>query len=133
MRDLLLGPDGDLVVDEGLEIAERTDAVKQLIATRLRFNQGEWYLDLRVGAPLFRILGAKGISIELIQSTFRDIIGGTPGVATVDQLTVDIDADRNLLVKFRVSIDNGVVIAGNETLIFGAPDAATPTTDGVVQ
>ena len=47
--------------------------ILQRIRVRLRFFQGEWYLNINHGIPyLNNILGTKQININIIDNFFRD-------------------------------------------------------------
>jgi len=116
---------GDLDLSSGdLQIQDGLDCIAQLIGTRFRFQRGEWFLDLRVGAPIFdagdgfAILGANRNNIEAVRAIATQILDTTPGVVRVISLVIDLAANRVLTLKWEVQADSGQVLAGTETLIF---------------
>ncbi len=112
---------GDLVIDGGdLNFARGRDVVAQLIGTSLRFQKGAWFRDTRIGTPIVpNVLGIKN-NLPLATATIKAAIESVPGVVEVTKLTVDLDANRNFQVNWEVrENDDGTLIAGSNTLIFG--------------
>lgn len=111
---------GDLVLVDGVGL------IAQLIGTRFRFQRGEWFLDTRVGAPLFDdgsgigfIMGAKRSDLEAIRAICTEIIEGAPGVKRLASLDIALDGNRALTVDWQVEGTTGEFVSGTETLIFG--------------
>lgn len=120
MIDFGLDPiTGDLDLSNGdIKLVQAKRSVAQNIGTRLRFQKGSWFLDTRVGIPLFPdILGVKGGKVDAIKSILADAITSAYGVRRLVNLNLDLDANRNLLVTFQVESDEGEFITGAETLI----------------
>jgi hypothetical protein len=66
-------------------------AVAQIIATRLKMFQGEWFLNLQDGLPLFQsILGSQGTprNIQFITNVIASRILGSPYVTAVNKIQV---------------------------------------------
>lgn len=126
MRDFKLqNITGDLDLSNGdLQIQDGLDCIAQLIGTRFRFQKGEWFLDLRVGAPIFddgsgfAMIGSNRNNLDQIRSIATQILDTTPGVLKVLSLVIDLDPNRVLTIKWSVMGDSGQVIAGAETLRF---------------
>jgi len=91
--------------------------ILQRIRVRLRFFQGEWYLNINHGIPyLNNILGTKQININIIDNFFRDAILDVEGVASIIDSVIDFKAaQRELSYTFTaVSINNTRI---NDTLV----------------
>jgi hypothetical protein len=88
--------DGDLQLFEGQFVfVDEAEAIAQHVEQRLRFFQGEWVLDTRLGFPWFqRFLGQRqsGITQRLLESFVRKTILGTPGVTSITAFAVVWDA-----------------------------------------
>lgn len=66
------------------------DAVAQIIATRLKLFQGEWFLNLSDGLPLFqRILGTSGAerNLQVITNLISQRILQTVFVTAINSIT----------------------------------------------
>lgn len=121
MIDLRLDANGDLDVSGGkLHTVDGISCVAQLVTLRLKINKGEWFLDTRVGIPYFTDIFVSGSRLEEIETILRDAVSLAPGVLSVDQFTVNLDANRALRVTYRIRGDSGDFVEGTETLIFGA-------------
>lgn len=126
MRDFKLqNITGDLDLSNGdLQIQDGLDCIAQLIGTRFRFQRGEWFLDLRIGAPIFddgsgfAMIGANRNNLDNIRSIANQILDTTPGVRKVTSLVIDLAANRVLSIEWSVIADSGEVVAGVETLRF---------------
>jgi hypothetical protein len=106
---------GALQVHGGKDLAIIADAagIAQHVRTRLDLHVGEWFLDTSAGTDWFgRVLG-KGATDQEIQAEVRRILEGTPGIATVDELTIVRDTGRrSATVAWTATTDTGEVLAG---------------------
>ena len=87
--------------------------------------RGEWYLDTQQGLPWFgAILGVKNPDMRIIRQIITDVIVHTPGVVSLDEIDVTLDArTRNLAVAFRVTASDGSTITAadfDEPYLVGA-------------
>lgn len=98
--DLYIDPTGQLVLTTG------SDAVRQHVRSRLRFFLGEWFLDARQGFPYYRDVFRKNPNRQAVISALRRTVRETPGIAEVDELTLEIDAGRNARVSFRAILED---------------------------
>ncbi len=87
-----------LLLNGAAAIVDGRDGVKQRIFIHLRTFRGEWFLDLRAGVPYFDRVLIRGANEADLFAIFNDAIQNRPGVASVDDLTVDFgDSDNRTL------------------------------------
>ena len=98
--DLFIGPSGQFVLLAGPE------AVQQHVRSRLRLFLGEWFLDARQGFPYYRDVFIKAPNRQSVISSLRRTIRQTPGVAVVDELSLEVAPDRSARVSFRAILDD---------------------------
>jgi len=119
VHDLMLDATGSNLLWVGLDAYDTEDQARmiaQRIKCRLLMIRGEWYLDQRLGTPWRKVLTAKGTPPARMVRIFREVLGGTPGVAEVLECSVAIDkTTRIATMTFQVRAETGVVI-GPETL-----------------
>jgi hypothetical protein len=92
-------------------------AVTQIIGTRLKLFQGEWFLDLLDGLPLMqRILGSSGSSanIQVIINLISARIFKTPYVTGPVSLSATYQ-NRNFTYSGTVQTVFGTVYIGNSS------------------
>lgn len=91
-----------------LNLVTGDDAVAQQVLIRLKLFLGEWFLDERVGIPYFRDILVRNPNLDLIRSIYKKTLLDTPGVASVESVTLDIDtASRTLTLSFSATLDSG--------------------------
>lgn len=117
MSDIRLDFQHDLDLTQplhALSLVTGEEAIQQQVRIRMQFFLGEWFLDTQVGVPFYRDILIKNPNLALIRDVFRRAVLSTPGIVSVDELTVEITdkANRVLSVGFRATMDTG------ETLIF---------------
>ncbi len=104
-RDLLLGPDGDLVITTDFEWVRGIEAVAQSCRIALMMFAGEWFLDLDAGIPYWQsILGRKpAVALAAAQVAFRSELMSVSGVLEVLRLDVAyVSSTRAMTVTFKV-------------------------------
>jgi len=79
--------------------------IVQRIWCRLRWWRGEWYIDQRQGTPWSSMLG-KGGSVENIERILTQLIESTPGVGSVNTISVTLNADRTATINFEASSED---------------------------
>jgi hypothetical protein len=96
-----------------LNFVTGAEYVRQKIEKRLKFFQGEWFLDERLGFPwLQRILGKKPTPNQM-DAFFRFAISTVPEVASVTHLGVEFDnAVRRYDIRYSVLTITDQVISG---------------------
>ena len=123
MSDIEIDVDGDIVFTNlALSMVEDEDAIAQEIQIAMRFFQGEWKLDTRVGIPYFQKIftGEKTDNLDLITTIYRRALLSIPGVLTVSKCVVTYDEDgtlRKILVDWECTVDGGAVIEGVDALV----------------
>lgn len=97
------------------------DEIRQKIAVRLRFFQGEWFLDQTIGIPYFQQILIKNPRLPIIQSIYRAAIVTVPGVADIKDFVFSFDSPtRKLSLSFRVLTDTSQVLNFNQTFVIGS-------------
>lgn len=110
MSDIRLDFSHDLdLFRSELSLVQGEEAIQQQLRIRLQFFLGEWFLDTQVGVPFYRDILIKNPNLALIRDVFRRAIITTPGIASVEELNVEITdkALRVLSVSFRATMDTG--------------------------
>lgn len=123
--DLLLGPDNDLVIQNGSFVFARgVPGVAQLVRIAIQMVAGEWFLNLAAGVKWFAnenvaltdaILGTKYSPIKA-RKEIRNAILGVQGVASLDVLETTFDTrTRTLSVSWQVTTAFGDTISDSLT------------------
>ncbi len=76
-----LGPNGDPLEGNGArDFLSDLDAVGQIILTKIKFFQGEWWENLQAGTPMFQsILGQENASqTQVIAGILQSVIASAP-------------------------------------------------------
>jgi hypothetical protein len=99
------------------------EEVAQLLYTRYRFFQGEWFLDRRLGVPYYQsILGMK-VSNAIVTRILRAVAETCPGVASVDTFSVVPQVGRAAVCNFSLTLDDGSTLTSadfDEPFIVGS-------------
>jgi len=110
MADLQLSTlDNDIDLDgEQFSIVDDDEALVQHLLVRLRLFKGEWFLNPDVGVPYYESVLVKNPSLVAIRAIFRQAVLTTPGIASLDSLTTELDTPtRTLTVTFTAIKDDG--------------------------
>lgn len=102
--------EGDLRLEGGdlVWLTDPMEIIAQKLRVRFRFFKGEWFLDLTQGVPYYQSILVKAPSRTVLEAIFRQVILSTPGVVSMDLLTVALDnVTRELSVEFRARVDGG--------------------------
>lgn len=101
-HDLALDETGDVLLLDGIE------AIAQQIRIRLLFVRGEWFLDRREGTPYVGEIWGEPADTNQLAAIFRQVVATTPGVLSVERLTVTFDDDtRSASVDFVARTEAG--------------------------
>jgi hypothetical protein len=99
-----LGPNYDpLYGNSQANFLTDIDAVAQIIGTKLRFFQGEWWENLLAGTPMFQsILGQGGAgNTSAIAAILQNVIYSVPYVTSISNLTCTYS---NRALKFSCTV-----------------------------
>jgi hypothetical protein len=106
---------GDLQLsDDGRELLLTSGAAMALQQVRVgsQIWAGTIGWDPDAGLPMLGTILVKGPDFRVITQIFRGFLLATPGVQSVDELTVELDrATRHLVVRFRATAEDGESIA----------------------
>mgnify|MGYP000170257016 CR=1 FL=1 len=111
MSDIRLSPGGDIDLTNGsLNLVDGVDAVTQLLNQRLKFFYGEWFLNLDSGIPYFEKVFQKNPNPSVLDSLFKRVILGTPGILRLLEFQMTLDTTkRTLAVKGKAVSTTGNV------------------------
>lgn len=107
--DLKLDSNGDLAIEDGdLVLIDGVEAIAQDCEVRLKFFQGEWFLDQRLGVPWFqKILGHKP-RLNAVSQIIQKAILTTPGILAITDFALDYEgATRKLSISFTGESESG--------------------------
>ena len=97
--DLYLNTDGDIQVSKSL---------RQAIAIRLRWFYGEFFFLPTTGVQYFEHVFVKKPNEGYIISMISEILLGTPSVASVDSIEIEIGRKtRDATISYTVTADDG--------------------------
>ena len=100
---------GDLAIP--VVLLTGIDAVAQNLRERFQFFLGEWFLDTREGVPYYRDVLIKNPDIGVVRSIFRRIILDTQDIASLRQLTIQLDATTRIMTaEFIAVLVDGTVL-----------------------
>lgn len=110
MMDLALDPkSGDLVFkDFDFALIGGVDQIAQNLAIRLRFIQGEWFLDILAGIPYYQYFFIKNPNQIQVETFLKDEIANTAGIIDITSFESDYDGSkRKFYVNFGCRSVNG--------------------------
>lgn len=109
MIDLLLDSEtGDIVFP--LASVQGIDKIRQELSSRLRFFQGEYYLDTRIGIPYFQGMLQKGVARTLIEAEIKSAILDDPSIISIAQFSSTFNQiTRKLEIRFSATTSAGLV------------------------
>lgn len=103
MIDIALDPStGDLVFENfDLALVSDVDQVAQNLAIRLRFIEGEWFLNIFAGIPYYQYFFIKNPNQIQVETFLKDEISGTNGIQQITSFSSDFDGQsRKFIVNF---------------------------------
>ena len=116
MNGRLLNSSNDIYLDDDGHVARTTTLkhrVMREISTVLRTFEGECFTDYTAGVPWFdKVLGNSVLFADEIGEEIKDKIREIDGVASVDDMMVEIDG-RNISGRYKVTIENGESVQGS--------------------
>lgn len=119
MADIALDSDGDILIEnDSLVLAEGDDAIVQHLRIRFRFVLREWFLDLRLGIPLFEEVLVKNPDLTRVRGIYKQVILTTPGIASLETFRLDVDgATRKATINFRARKTDGELLDFSDEFI----------------
>lgn len=112
MIDIALDPKtGDIALFErSAFLVTDVDQIAQNLAIRLRFFQGEWYLNILAGLPYFEYFFVKNPNQIQVESFLIDEIANTQGVQEITQFASNYDGQsRTFGVQFTAKTILGLI------------------------
>lgn len=111
MSDLKLDDTHDLELDNGdLLLTEGIDRTRQFLSQRLKFFEGEWFLDTDLGIAYFDEVFVKNPDPIALDTIFKDVILDTPGVLGLEEYEMLLDtATRELKLSFHARTTDGPI------------------------
>jgi hypothetical protein len=110
MIDIALDPKtGDLVFEDfDLALVGGVDQIAQNLAIRLRFIQGEWFLNILAGIPYYQYFFIKNPNQIQVETFLKDEISNTAGIIDITSFSSDFDGvNRKFTVNFGCRSING--------------------------
>lgn len=106
----------DIILESGKTVLE--SSLAQRIDCRLRTFAGEHWLNPELGVPWFEEFLRKSPDLAVCRQLLAVIIQGTPGVQSIDRLTLSRDhSSRKLLVNFAVTGTDNVSTEGDSAVV----------------
>jgi hypothetical protein len=109
--NLLLNSDHDLELTPTQNLQFTTDfgeLVAQTLATRLKFWQGEWWLDTALGVPYLEFVLIKNPDLATIKTIVTSVILETTGVSELLTYSADFNVStRTYTANFEVLLTTG--------------------------
>ena len=112
LYDLALNVDAwDLVFhNNDLLLIDNAERIGQQIKITLQFWFEEWFLDTTQGIPYLQYICIKNPNLQHIRQIFRNAILSVPGVDSVSELTLNVDArTRTLEVVYTANTSEGLL------------------------
>ncbi len=78
-------------------VKDQTDCVVQLLAQRLQFFYGEWFIDQSLGIPYIQQIFTKNPSPVVIDSALKLALLNTAGIVELTAFAVSIDTSQRQL------------------------------------
>lgn len=103
MKDIGLDPKtGDIFIkDFDATLVDGIDQIAQNLAIRLRFIQGEWYLNILAGIPYYQYFFIKDPNQIQVETFLKDEIANTKGVQDITSFSSDYNGvTRKFTVDF---------------------------------
>lgn len=107
--DIYLGADSNDRLTSTL-----SEEVAQLLYTRFRFFQGEWFLDGTIGTPWFQSVLGQKVSIPAVTQLLKRVVTTCPGVASVQRFTLTQLPSRGVRIDFACTLTDGEVLNSND-------------------
>ena len=121
MYDLALNVDSwDLVFENNdLLLIDNAERIGQQIKITLQFWFKEWFLDTTQGIPYLEHICVKNPNLQHIRQIFRTAIQSVPGVDSVTELTLSVNAKERILSVTYTANTSAGLLTRRELLGYG--------------
>ncbi len=107
MKDILLSPDGDMILkDEDIVLEE---SLCQRINILLRWFEGEWQWDDEQGLPYFDDLFIKNPNTDSFEDAVRDKLYEIDEIIDIPELNIEYGEDRVAKISYTVVTDQETI------------------------
>jgi hypothetical protein len=111
----------DLYLEAGnLVVSSGHDAVRQAVNYRLLFFRGEWFMDENEGMPYWSDIFIKNPNLPAIREITRAKIAGTPGIDSVQSISLERDTGRTYKLSFVAKQYDDTLLV-TDSFALGAP------------
>ena len=121
LYDLALNVDSwDLVFhNNDLMLIDNAERIGQQIKITLQFWFKEWFLDTTQGIPYLEHICVKNPNLQHIRQIFRTAIQSVPGVDSVTELTLSVNAKERILSVTYTANTSAGLLTRRELLGYG--------------
>ena len=121
LYDLALNVDSwDLVFhNNDLMLIDNAERIGQQIKITLQFWFKEWFLDTTQGIPYLEHICVKNPNLQHIRQIFRTAIQSVPGVDSVTELTLSVNAKERILSVTYTANTTAGLLTRRELLGYG--------------
>lgn len=102
---------GDLAIEGGqVQLVDGLESIAQHAAQSLRLFLGEWPFDTTRGFPYYQSVFVKRPSLPAIRAHVRKTLLGVPGIRSVTEVTITVDArTRRATGRYSAITDLGLL------------------------
>ena len=93
-------------------VTSPSQCAAQKLTNRFLLFQGEWFLDTRVGLAYFTFIAQKNPQIPALQQYLSKVVLSIPWIASINFLTVALNAQRKATVALSANTNDSAVIVG---------------------
>ena len=112
MKDLLLGSDHDLVIQNyDFVLADERQSLMQRIKQHLLFIKGEWFYNEEMGTEYYPYIADK--DLNFLKATIANTIREVRGVKELIEFNCDVVSEtRTMMVNFEIIDDLDNLLSG---------------------
>ena len=121
LYDLALNVDSwDLAFyNNDLTLIDNAERIGQQIKITLQYWYEEWFLDTTKGIPYLQHICIKNPNLQHIRQIFRNAILSVPGVDSVTELTLNVNAKERILAVTYTANTSAGLLTRRELLGYG--------------
>lgn len=107
-------------VDDDFGLTSDGDAIRQHVLIRLKFFQGEYFLNQNEGVPYYQQILIKNPRLSVIRALLQETILETPGISSISDFELSLNTSSRLLeVSFTATTDLGEILDFSEEFLIG--------------